>query len=85
MPVGVLGSDSFEAIDVDATTLAFGPHGAILAHRNGPHFEDVNGDGLLDRMLRLASAAARSKKRVFGSPITPEVTNPKGDPRQPGP
>ena len=34
--------------DVDVTTLAFGLDGAAPAHSHGPHFEDVDGDGLLD-------------------------------------
>jgi hypothetical protein len=33
---------------VDVTTLAFGQDGTALAHRNGPHFEDVNDDGITD-------------------------------------
>jgi hypothetical protein len=48
LPVAILGSESFDVAEVDATTLAFGPSGASLAHRNGPHFEDVNGDGFTD-------------------------------------
>ncbi len=47
-PVAILGSDTFDAAEVDVTTLAFGPGGASVAHRNGPHFEDVNGDGFTD-------------------------------------
>jgi hypothetical protein len=35
---------------VDVTTLAFGPNGASFVHSHGPHFEDVNGDGLTDLM-----------------------------------
>ena len=35
-------------LDVDATTLAFGPDGAAPAHCHGPHFEDVDADGFLD-------------------------------------
>jgi hypothetical protein len=48
IPVAVLGSDSFDVADVDVTTLAFGPAGASLANRHGPHFEDLDGDGLTD-------------------------------------
>jgi hypothetical protein len=48
LPVTILGSDSFDVADVDVTTLAFGPCGASFDHSHGPHFEDVNGDGLAD-------------------------------------
>jgi hypothetical protein len=48
IPVAILGSDAFDVADVDATTLAFGPAGAALAHREGPHFEDVDEDGFMD-------------------------------------
>jgi hypothetical protein len=48
LPVAILGSDAFDVADVDETTLAFGPGGASVAHRNGPHFQDVNGDGFTD-------------------------------------
>jgi hypothetical protein len=47
-PVAILGSDTFDVADVDVTTLAFGPGGAALAHRNGPHPKDSNHDGLDD-------------------------------------
>jgi hypothetical protein len=55
IPVAILGSETFDVLDVDPTTLAFGPAGAPLAHPNGPHFEndadepfDFNDDGLDD-------------------------------------
>jgi len=50
LPVAILGSDSFDVADVDVTTLAFGPSGAPFDHSQGPHFEDVNGDGFTDLM-----------------------------------
>jgi hypothetical protein len=46
--VALLGSDTFDVADVDVTTLAFGPGGAPLAHRNGPHVKDANHDGFTD-------------------------------------
>jgi hypothetical protein len=48
IPVAILGSDTFDVWDVDVTALAFGPEGAPLAHRNGPHVKDANHDGLDD-------------------------------------
>jgi hypothetical protein len=50
-PVAILGSDTFDVADVDVTTLAFGPGGASLVHWRGPHFEDLNTDGMTDLML----------------------------------
>jgi hypothetical protein len=50
IPVAVLASDTFDAMDVDVATLAFGPDGAAPAHDQGGHFADVNGDGLTDLM-----------------------------------
>ena len=46
--MALLGSDTFDVVDVNVTTLAFGPDGGPLAHRNGPHAKDVNHDGLTD-------------------------------------
>ena len=45
IPVGLLGSVSFDVADVEVTTLAFGPDGAAPT---GTELTDVNGDGLLD-------------------------------------
>jgi hypothetical protein len=46
--VALLGWEDFDVSEVDVTTLAFGPDSAALAHSHGPHFEDVDGDGVLD-------------------------------------
>ncbi|MHC4995120.1 MAG: hypothetical protein ACYTGQ_08725 [Planctomycetota bacterium] len=51
IPVAILGSDTFDVLDVDPDTLAFGPDGAFFAHNNGPHFDDVDGDGLEDLLV----------------------------------
>ena len=55
IPVVILGSDSFDVTEIDATTLAFGPAGAPLVHRNGPHLEDVNSDGFFDLVAHFAT------------------------------
>jgi len=53
-PVAILGSDTFDAAEVDATTLAFGPDGSAPAHdlsdqvEFADHLEDVDGDGFTD-------------------------------------
>ncbi len=48
VPVALLGSEHFDVADVDPATLAFGPDGASFDHSQGPHVEDVNGDGYAD-------------------------------------
>jgi hypothetical protein len=48
VPVAVFGSPTFDVVDVDATTIGFGPDAAPLAHRSGPHFEDLDEDGYGD-------------------------------------
>jgi hypothetical protein len=55
-PVAILGSGSFDVADVEVTTLAFGPSGASFDHSHGPHFEDVNGNGVTDLMAHFQAA-----------------------------
>jgi len=55
-PVAILGSDSFDVADVDVTTLAFGPNGGSLGHRNCPHVKDVNRDGVPDLFAHFRTA-----------------------------
>jgi hypothetical protein len=41
--VKILGSDELHGHEIDPSSLVFGPAGAPLAHKNGPHREDVDG------------------------------------------
>jgi len=56
IPVAIFGSESFDVADVDAATLAFGPSGASPAHSRGPHFKDLNRDGLADLLAHFRTA-----------------------------
>jgi hypothetical protein len=48
IPVAILGSESFDVVEVDRTTLAFAPGSAPPAHRTGGHFRNANDDGVGD-------------------------------------
>ena len=55
-PVVLYGGESFDVEEVDPTSLSFGTLGARLAHANGPHPADIDGDGWLDWMMHFRSA-----------------------------
>jgi hypothetical protein len=54
LPVAILGSESFDAMNVDVTTLTFGPGAAAPSHdltkpgAFADHLRDVNADGFTD-------------------------------------
>jgi hypothetical protein len=54
LPVAILGSDTFDVLDVDETTLVFGPDAAAPSHdltksdAFEDHLRDVNDDGFTD-------------------------------------
>jgi hypothetical protein len=50
VPVAILTTDDFDAVQVDATTLAFGPDGAGIAHQQG-HVVDIDKDGDTDLVV----------------------------------
>jgi hypothetical protein len=50
VPVAILTTDDFDATQVDATTLAFGPDGAGIVHRQG-HVVDIDKDGDADLVV----------------------------------
>jgi hypothetical protein len=46
-PVAILGTATFQVSSIDASSLRLGPGGSIPSP-NQVHFEDVNGDGIID-------------------------------------
>jgi hypothetical protein len=77
VPVVLYGEEDFAVEDVDVSTLAFGPGEAGVAHRNGPHFADVDRDGLLDMVVhhRVADTgiAAEDLEACLGGETTEGV------------
>lgn len=58
IPVAILTTADFNALDVNPATVRFGPGGASEAHGKG-HPEDVDRDGDLDLVLHFPTPAAR--------------------------
>jgi len=54
IPVAVLSTEDFDAITIRTRVARFGPAGAALVH-NAPHYEDVNGDGIMDLLMHFNS------------------------------
>jgi len=57
MTVAVYGAEEFDVMDLDPDTLVFGPDEMERAHRNGPHFDDLDEDGFLDMLLHFHTAS----------------------------
>ena len=55
LPTALLASLVFDVTTIDIITLRMGIGGASIAHAGG-HFEDVNGDGLIDLLLHFNTA-----------------------------
>jgi hypothetical protein len=58
VPVVLFGAEDFAVVEIDASTLFFGPDEAEMAHRNGPHFAHVDGDGYLDLIAHFRNSSA---------------------------
>lgn len=57
IPVAVLSTVDFDATLADDRRARFGPSGAAIVHESG-HYEDVNGDGLVDLLLHFDATTA---------------------------
>ncbi|MGI9318784.1 MAG: hypothetical protein ACR2QW_15760 [bacterium] len=57
IPVAILSSDTFDALQVDPTTLAFGPGGAGIAHKTA-HAKNVDGDSYVDLIVHFRNQEA---------------------------
>jgi len=55
VPVAILGSATFDVLDVDVITLAFAREGAVPAHKKSGHLGDVNDDGWTDLLSHYAT------------------------------
>lgn len=64
VPVLVYGADDLRVEEIDPETLAFGPGAAGVAHANGPHLADRDGDGRLDLLVHV---------RVCDAAIAPDA------------
>jgi hypothetical protein len=77
IPVAILSTPDFDVRVIDPLSVRFGPGGSVEAHKRG-HFEDVNGDGLMDLVLHFDSFASgleagQSVACLTGSTLTAGV------------
>ena len=71
VPVAVLGSTEFDAIQVDVSTVRFGPEGSSPAHDG--HVEDVNDDGFLDMVFHFKTRQTGIACGDTGTTLTGEI------------
>ena len=64
IPVAIVTTDTFDARDVDPSTVRFGPDEATKAH-SAAHFEDVDGDGDLDLLLHFQTQETGAFRRNY--------------------
>lgn len=50
IPVAILTTETLNVLDIDLSSIEFGPLGAREIHKNS-HFEDINYDGMVDLVL----------------------------------
>jgi hypothetical protein len=86
IPVAILTTPQFNALDIDVATVRFGPGQAVEVHRTGPahrdghrggqgrHEQDIDGDGDLDLVLHFARDAAGI---VCGESAAPAQSTPR--------
>jgi uncharacterized membrane protein len=56
LAAAILGSDEFDVLEIDGATLSMGREAAPLNHWNGPHVEDIDGDGFLDLVAHFGTS-----------------------------
>lgn len=73
VPVVLYGEPDFAVEDVVIETLAFGPGYAYMAHDDGPHFDYIDGDGLLDMLIHHHVADTGIAPDAFEACLTGET------------
>jgi hypothetical protein len=75
IPVAVYGSTTFDVTNIDASTIAFGPAGAIETHGTA-HLEDVNGDLIDDLKLHFDTDESGIQFGDFTVCLTADLLSP---------
>jgi endo-1,4-beta-xylanase len=56
IPVAILGSPALDVHDIDPESLGFGLAHVGIAHKKGPHYQDVDDDGAIDLMAHFRTS-----------------------------